>query len=180
MAPKYCKYSGSEMEQLDWVLLVAPTCCNNSCKGSLITIILGTKCIVYLYKYICRYTCISDPVQIYYIYVYMNQAATRLATFHLKVLMWGAGSLFEAVGWLSSFSWTFASPARCHPSILPVLFSGIFAGFGLGLAFSIWIWWTFASYFRPSQSFPSPSRERHHPRLSAYLHGRAAHPPGTQ
>ena len=99
-----------------------------------------------------RHTDIQTDIHTYiltYIHTYTHIHTCfkqlRLATFYLKALMWGAGSLFEAVGVLSSFSWTFACPAHCHPSIPPVLISGIFAGFGLGLIFSLWIWWTFTS-----------------------------------
>ena len=95
-----------------------------------------------------------------------------MCDFPLKVYMWGA-ALLEAAGIFSSYSWTFACPAHCHPSVLPVFLSGLLGGVFLGLSFALWIWWTFISH--PHSASPSPppdfqSRVRHLARLRAYVH----------
>ena len=87
--------------------------------------------------------------------------------------MWGAAALLEAAGIFSSYSWTFACPAHCHPSVLPVFLSGLLGGFFLGLLAVLWIWWTFIAHHHPAgPSSPPvfPSQAQHLARLRAYVH----------
>ena len=88
--------------------------------------------------------------------------------------MLGVATLLEAAGVLNTFTWSFACPAHCHPSVFPVLLAGLLGGVFVGISLSLWIYWIFISHLQvhPPSHPPFPNRAQQLDRLRAYVYER--------